>query len=352
MVYLSYNRLEDAEDIMEWLQTQRQSINAWIGTQVNDLKRKKWQKLENVWTSPVSMRKTWRQTLRLRGCEDGKNIFFLIGHQRSNHGVERIRRKTRQPPLVRHVGESGVHLHILVEAQCSSGQRELHGLSSIPGSMSCYPLGWFMKTDLRNIAIMEGKKECPKEVKWYSFPLNTHSTLVNVSLFTGSQGLRKCQNMGYWHWLSFAAGTRIHTSLFSMAKNVYAFLSNRSWQVCSVLSRNQITCIFCFWYLMTWNITTKDKQKPEMTFCRQFSAFSSRSLLMLFFSLWSLWLCLKGTFTIWPVGFLFFQLRTEMNVEYPWQMREFPERAFDLDVNKLLFSGRNASHMFMEVCAK
>ena len=45
-------------------------------------------------------------------------------------------------------------------------------------------------------------------------------------------------------------------------------------------------------------------------------------------------------------------MRTTKNVEYTWQIREFPERSFDLDINKLLFSGRNASHMYMDVCVK
>ena len=34
MVYLFNNRFVEAERIMEWLQTQRQSVNAWVGTQV------------------------------------------------------------------------------------------------------------------------------------------------------------------------------------------------------------------------------------------------------------------------------------------------------------------------------
>ncbi len=34
MVYMTYNRMDEAENIMEWLQSQRQTVNAWVGTQV------------------------------------------------------------------------------------------------------------------------------------------------------------------------------------------------------------------------------------------------------------------------------------------------------------------------------
>ena len=44
------------------------------------------------------------------------------------------------------------------------------------------------------------------------------------------------------------------------------------------------------------------------------------------------------------------QVNTKVNVEYPFQMRQPTERSFDLEIDKLVFSGRNSSFMYMNVC--
>ena len=47
-----------------------------------------------------------------------------------------------------------------------------------------------------------------------------------------------------------------------------------------------------------------------------------------------------------------FKMHTEVNVEYPWQMRQPPERGCDLYIDELTFTGRNASTIYMNVCVK
>ena len=41
-----------------------------------------------------------------------------------------------------------------------------------------------------------------------------------------------------------------------------------------------------------------------------------------------------------------------MNVEHPEQIEQPLERSFDLEVDNLLFWGRNGSHMEMNICIR
>ena len=45
-------------------------------------------------------------------------------------------------------------------------------------------------------------------------------------------------------------------------------------------------------------------------------------------------------------------MSTYVNVEYPWQIREPQVRAYDLEVEQLLFKGRNSSQFEINICIR
>ncbi|KAI0207911.1 Complement C3 [Lamellibrachia satsuma] len=51
-------------------------------------------------------------------------------------------------------------------------------------------------------------------------------------------------------------------------------------------------------------------------------------------------------------GLALLQMSTKVNVEHPEQIEQPPERSFDLEVDNLLFWGRNGSHMEMNICIR
>jgi hypothetical protein len=45
-------------------------------------------------------------------------------------------------------------------------------------------------------------------------------------------------------------------------------------------------------------------------------------------------------------------MSSTVNVEYPHQLRQPHTRAFDLEIEDLVFKGRNSSHMEMNICVR
>ena len=56
--------------------------------------------------------------------------------------------------------------------------------------------------------------------------------------------------------------------------------------------------------------------------------------------------------TVEGTGYALMQLTTKINVEHDYQLRQPVQQAFDLEVDALRWSGRNASRMEMVICAK
>ncbi|ELT90449.1 hypothetical protein CAPTEDRAFT_197470 [Capitella teleta] len=51
-------------------------------------------------------------------------------------------------------------------------------------------------------------------------------------------------------------------------------------------------------------------------------------------------------------GIALYQMSSTVNVEYPHQLRQPHTRAFDLEIEDLVFKGRNSSHMEMNICVR